>query len=145
MKFISPKVDYAFKRIFGSDESNDILISFLNAIIYNGESIIKSLTIVDPYNPGQAKSLKDTYLDVRAVLFDGSKVAIEMQAASMRAFDKRIAYNLCKAYSNQLEVSEDYWMLNPVIAVTVTDFIIFNKTEDVINEFVFKEKKKSFE
>ncbi|NES08357.1 MAG: hypothetical protein F6K22_39790, partial [Okeania sp. SIO2F4] len=31
MRFISPKIDYAFKKIFGSDASQDILISFLNA------------------------------------------------------------------------------------------------------------------
>jgi len=36
--FISPTVDYAFKKIFGSDRSEDILLSFLNAIIYNLES-----------------------------------------------------------------------------------------------------------
>ncbi|EDX73310.1 conserved hypothetical protein [Coleofasciculus chthonoplastes PCC 7420] len=56
MRFISPKVDYAFKKIFGSEQSKEILISFLNAIIYAGESVIKSLTIVNPYNPGQVLS-----------------------------------------------------------------------------------------
>ncbi|NEP57072.1 MAG: transposase, partial [Symploca sp. SIO2G7] len=49
MKFISPKVDYAFKKIFGSEQSQQILISFLNAIIYGGEPTIQSLTIVNPY------------------------------------------------------------------------------------------------
>ncbi|WP_334219946.1 PD-(D/E)XK nuclease family transposase [Moorena producens] len=27
MRFISPKTDFAFKKIFGSDQSKDILIS----------------------------------------------------------------------------------------------------------------------
>ncbi len=36
MRFISPKTDFAFKKIFGSEQSKDILISFLNAIIYSG-------------------------------------------------------------------------------------------------------------
>ncbi|NET30335.1 PD-(D/E)XK nuclease family transposase, partial [Okeania sp. SIO1I7] len=48
MKFVSPKIDYAFKKIFGSQQSQDILISFLNAIIYGGEKTIQSLTIVNP-------------------------------------------------------------------------------------------------
>ncbi|NEP08392.1 MAG: transposase, partial [Okeania sp. SIO4D6] len=77
MKFVSPKIDYAFKKIFGSQQSQDILISFLNAIIYGGEKIIQSLTIVNPFNPGQLLSLKDTYLDVKAVLVDGSITTIE--------------------------------------------------------------------
>jgi predicted transposase/invertase (TIGR01784 family) len=33
--FINPKTDFAFKKIFGSEQSKDILISFLNAIVYN--------------------------------------------------------------------------------------------------------------
>ncbi|MDE5075078.1 MAG: PD-(D/E)XK nuclease family transposase, partial [Trichodesmium sp. St5_bin2_1] len=41
MRFISPKIDYVFKKVFGSRESENILISFLNAIIYDGEKIIK--------------------------------------------------------------------------------------------------------
>ncbi len=61
MKFINPKVDYALKKIFDSGESQKILISFLNAIIYDGEKIIKSLTIINPFSPGQIISLKPTF------------------------------------------------------------------------------------
>lgn len=32
MRFLNPKTDFAFKRIFGSEQSRDILLSFLNAI-----------------------------------------------------------------------------------------------------------------
>ena len=78
MNFINPKVDYAFQKIFGSHQSEKILISFLNAIIYEGENIIESLTIVNPFNPDQIISFKDTYLDVKVVLVDGSIVVIEM-------------------------------------------------------------------
>jgi predicted transposase/invertase (TIGR01784 family) len=145
MKFISPKVDYAFKKIFGSEQSKDILISFLNAIIYGGNKIIQSLTIVNPYNPGQSMSLKDTYLDVKAVLSNGSVVIIEMQIARVTAFSKRVVYNLSKAYSNQLGIGENYLTLNPVIAVTITDFVLFNASQDVINQFVFQEKNHKFE
>lgn len=140
MKFINPKIDYAFKKIFGSEQSQQILISFLNAIIYNGEKIIQSLTIKNPYNPGQVLSLKDTYLDVKAVLNDASIVVIEMQIASMAAFNKRVAYNLTKAYANQLTKGEDYPLLNPAIAVTITDFILLKESQKFINKFVFKEE-----
>ncbi|NET50470.1 MAG: transposase, partial [Merismopedia sp. SIO2A8] len=45
MKFISPKTDFAFKKIFGSAQSKDILIAFLNAMIYSGNSVIQDLEI----------------------------------------------------------------------------------------------------
>jgi conserved hypothetical protein (putative transposase or invertase) len=145
MNFINPKVDYAFQKIFGSHQSEKILISFLNAIIYEGENIIESLTIVNPFNPDQIISFKDTYLDVKAVLVDGSIVVIEMQVARMTAFNKRVAYNLAKAYANQLDKGEKYPLLNPAIAVTITDFILFKKTDDPINKFVFQEETKKLE
>ncbi|WP_353815415.1 Rpn family recombination-promoting nuclease/putative transposase [Moorena sp. SIO3A2] len=145
MRFISPKIDYVFKKIFGSKESKNILISFLNAIIYDGEPIIQSLTIINPYNPGQVLTLKDTYLDVKAVLADGEIVLIEMQVSSMTGFSKRVLYNMVKGYVNQLKTAEDYIRLKPVIAVTITDFILFDETQQIINQFVFQEKTEKFE
>ena len=103
------------------------------------------MTIVNPFNPGQIISFKDTYLDVKAVLVDGSIVVIEMQVARMTAFNKRVAYNLAKAYANQLDKGEKYPLLNPAIAVTITDFILFKKTDDPINKFVFQEETKKLE
>ncbi len=140
MRFISPKIDFAFKKIFGSEQSKEILISFLNAIIYDGEKVIESLTINNPYNPGQITSLKETYLDIKAVLNNGSIVVIEMQVVRVSSFNKRIAYNLAKAYSNQLKTGEDYLLLNPVIAVTITDFILLKESPEVINKFIFQEE-----
>ncbi len=144
MKFISPKVDYAFKKIFGSDQSQEILISFLNAIIYSNKNVIRSLTILNPYNPGKVRELKESYLDVRAILHDGSTVIIEMQVSSTKAFDKRVTYNLAKTYANQLGVGEGYWLLNPVIAINIADFIMFQETPKVVTKFIFKEEEESF-
>jgi predicted transposase/invertase (TIGR01784 family) len=78
MIFINPKTDYAFKKIFGSSESKDILISFLNAMIYEGNSIIEDLEIINPNLPPRVQGLKDTYLDVKAKLKNGTIVIIEM-------------------------------------------------------------------
>ncbi|NES64646.1 MAG: transposase, partial [Okeania sp. SIO2D1] len=47
MRFISPKTDFAFKKIFGSNRSKQILISFLNAIVYDNHHTIQSLEIID--------------------------------------------------------------------------------------------------
>ncbi len=143
MRFISNKIDYAFKKIFGSRNSQEILISF-NAIIYENQNIIRSLTIINPYNPGKIQSLKDSYLNVMAVLSDGSTVIIEMQVSRTQVFDKRVAYNLCKTYANQLGTEEAYRLLNQVIGVTITDFQMFNETQEHTNKFVFKEKTKFF-
>ncbi|NEQ11346.1 MAG: Rpn family recombination-promoting nuclease/putative transposase, partial [Moorea sp. SIO4E2] len=134
----------AFKKIFGSSESKEVLISFLDALIYRGESRINDLEIIDPYNAGYTTELKDTYLDVKAVLNDGSTVIIEMQVLNVPAFDKRVIYNLAKTYSNQLKSGQGYSKLKPVIALTITDFTMFEETDEYLNRFVFKEEQKNF-
>ena len=144
MRFISPKTDFAFKRIFGSNRSQKILISFLNAIVYDNQNIIQSLEIIDPYNPGYTRTLKDTYLDVRALLDNGSTVIIEMQVLNVEGFEKRVIYNLAKAYGSQLDTGEKYRKLQPFIALTITDFLLFKDSDKMINKFRFKEDTEFF-
>ncbi|WP_377475419.1 MAG: Rpn family recombination-promoting nuclease/putative transposase [Microcoleus anatoxicus] len=139
MKFINPKTDYAFKKIFGSDQSQDILISFLNAIVYQGETFITSLEIIDSYAPGRISGLKTTYFDVKAQLNNGENVLIEMQALNVPAFGKRILYNTAKMYVNQLKLGEVYPELRAAIGVAVTDFIMFQEHSKVISQFTLKE------
>jgi predicted transposase/invertase (TIGR01784 family) len=140
MIFINPKTDFAFKKIFGSEQSHDILISFLNGILYNGDPIIADLEILNPYQAPRIRGVKDTYLDVKALLATGQTVIIEMQVLNVEGFEKRILYNAAKAYSIQLGAGDKYAMLNPVIALTITDFEMFSEFDAVISRFVLKEK-----
>ncbi|WP_353735930.1 MULTISPECIES: Rpn family recombination-promoting nuclease/putative transposase [unclassified Okeania] len=106
--------------------------------------MIQSLKIINPYNPGATNSLKETYLDVKAVLDNGSTVIIEMQVLNVEDFEKRVIYNLAKAYGNQLDVGEGYMMLKPFIALTITDFVLFENTEKIITKFRLKEEAENF-
>ena len=145
MVFIDPKTDFAFKKIFGSKKSKDILIGFLNAILYQEKPTIQDLEILDPYQAPRIKGIKDSYLDVKATIANGKTVIIEMQVLNVLGFEKRVLYNAAKAFSIQLAVGEDYTLLNPVIALTITDFEMFenNSTENspkVISRYRLKEK-----
>ncbi|MBW4540496.1 MAG: Rpn family recombination-promoting nuclease/putative transposase [Myxacorys chilensis ATA2-1-KO14] len=138
--FINPKTDFAFKKIFGSKRSKDILISFLNAILYQGRSIIEDVEILDPYQAPRIKGIKDSYVDVKATIVGGKTVIIEMQALNVLGFEKRVLYNAAKAFSVQLNVGEDYTLLNSVIALTITDFEMFPETQKVISRYKLKEQ-----
>ena len=140
MNFINPKTDFAFKKIFGSADSKDILISFLNALLYEAQPVIEDLEIIDPYLAPKIKGVKDTYLDVKAKISGSKTVIIEMQVLNVESFEKRILYNATKAYSVQLKSGENYNLLNPVIALTITDFQMFEHLETVISRFCIKEK-----
>ncbi|MEG4507862.1 Rpn family recombination-promoting nuclease/putative transposase [Microcoleus sp. F6_B4] len=145
MRFINPKIEFAFKKIFGSNQSKPILISFLNAMIYDGSPTIADLEIIDPYLASRVPYLKDSYLDVKARLAGGETVIIEMQVLNVESFAKRVVYNAAKTYSTQLIRGEGYFNLKPVIALTITDFEMFDNDREVISHFVFKEKKRLFD
>lgn len=138
--FINPKTDFAFKRIFGSPQSKDILISFLNAILYQGRSAIQDLTVLAPYQAPRIEGMKNSYLDIKAELDDQTTVIIEMQVLNVLGFEKRVLYNAAKAFSIQLDVGQDYSLLNPVIALTITDFEMFEHSGKVISRYRLKEK-----
>ncbi|NJM99746.1 MAG: Rpn family recombination-promoting nuclease/putative transposase [Phormidesmis sp. RL_2_1] len=137
--FINPKTDFAFKKIFGSPQSQKILISFLNGLLYEGEPTIQDLTIIDPYQAPRIEGIKDSYLDVKASLVDGTTVIIEMQVLNVLGFKKRVLYNAAKAYATQLQVGDDYTFLNPVIALTITDFEMFEYSDRVVSRYRMKE------
>jgi predicted transposase/invertase (TIGR01784 family) len=140
MRFISPKTDFAFKKIFGSEQSHDVLISFLNAMLYDGQSRISQLEILNPYLAPRIRGVKDTYLDVKAKLDNDTSVIIEMQVLNIEGFEKRILYNAAKAYSIQLGIGQSYSQLNPVIALTITDFVMFPEINQLTSRFILKEK-----
>ncbi len=141
MKFLDVKTDLAFKKVFASEGSKSILISFLNAILYAERSQqVADLTIVDPYTVPIIKGMKDTFVDVKAVLNDGTQVIIEMQVLNHHGFEKCVLYNAAKSYSVQLSKGEDYTLLNPVIALTIVDFTMFEQHPDVVSRFRMIEK-----
>ena len=127
MEFLDVRTDFAFKKVFGSEQSKPILLDFLNAVLnFDGERIT-DLKIVDPYQIPLVKGMKDSFVDVKAVLSNRTRVIIEMQVLNYSGMEKRVLYNAAKSYSTQLVRGEEYNTLEPIIALTITsDFIMFN-------------------
>jgi predicted transposase/invertase (TIGR01784 family) len=134
MQFINPRTDFAFKKIFGSDDSDDILLSFLNAMLDLPAPIV-GVTILDPYQVPRIKGMKDTFVDVRATDTTGRQFIVEMQVLNVAGFEKRILHNACKAYSSQLAVGDGYVSLTNVIALTITDFLMFPERPDLVSRY----------
>lgn len=140
MRFLDVRTDFAFKKVFGSEQSKNVLISFLNALIDFGEKQVVDLTIVDPYQIPLLKGMKDSYVDVKAVLSDRTKVIVEMQVLNVEGFEKRVLYNAAKLYSTQLKKSGKYTTLDPIIALTITDFEMFPEFAKTISYWNLRER-----
>jgi predicted transposase/invertase (TIGR01784 family) len=125
MGFINPKLYLAFTKIFGSNASREILMSFLNAMLYAGKPIIEDLEIINADCAGQIFGSRDTYLDAKARIKDGRTVFVEIQVLNVPRFSKRVLYNAAKTYALQLNRGDRYYRLRQVIALSITDFEMF--------------------
>ncbi|MEO5340958.1 MAG: Rpn family recombination-promoting nuclease/putative transposase [Magnetococcus sp. MYC-9] len=140
MKFIDPRIDFAFKKIFGSESAKDLLVSFLESLLgLEGDRRIAELTILDPFQAPKIRELKYSILDVKCRDHRGVSYIVEMQVQRVAAFLKRIQYNAAKAYANQIERGEEYPKLNQVIAITITDFVLFDGFDHCVSRHESRE------
>lgn len=140
MRFINPKNDFAFKKIFCSNDSKDILINFLNAILYQAQPIIEDLEIIDSQPTNQTLVVPETRLDVKATINGGRIALVEIQLLNVPSFEKRVLYNAAKTYSMQLTREERSEKLKTVISLKIADFEMFENQSECLTRFVFKEK-----
>jgi len=145
MRFIDPKIDFAFKKIFGSSDSKDILINFLNAILYEAQPLIEDLEIIDSQPESPTLGTQETRLDVKATI-NGDRIAlVEIQLINVPSFGNRVLYNAAKSYSQQLTGKDRYERLKTVISLKIADFEMFDNQPEFMSRFVFQEKEQQFE
>lgn len=139
MARINPRVDLAFKKIFGVEENKDILISLINSIVSKSDQV-KDLTILNPYNAQNFKNDKLSILDIKAKGFNDKLFNIEIQVADEADYDKRALYYWAKLYSAQLRKGDDYSDLNKAIGIHILNFTSILESKKYHNIFHISER-----
>ncbi|MBF5060177.1 Rpn family recombination-promoting nuclease/putative transposase [Candidatus Neptunochlamydia vexilliferae] len=139
MADVNPRVDIAFKKIFGVEENKDLLISLINAVV-SQEDQVKTVTLLNPYNQKRFKKDKLSILDIKAESTSGQKFNIEIQISDEADYDKRALYYWAKLYSDQLGEAQNYSKLNKVIGIHILNFTSIPKVEKYHNVFHIAEK-----
>ena len=134
-KFLDPKNDIAFRKVFGSEKHKDILIHFINDILeLKDNDQIVEVEFLSPIQNAEIASKKQSIVDVLCKDQNGVQIIVEMQVAPTKGFEKRAQYYAAKAYSRQLNSGQEedgkYHNLKEVIFIAIADCIIFpNKVE----------------
>ena len=140
-KFLDPKNDYAFKRIFGAERNKDILIHFINDMLgFEGKGQIQTVSFLKTSQDPEIASKKQSILDVLCTDQLGRQYIVEMQVARTKGFEKRAQYYAAKAYANQLNESEQYNKLKAVIFLAITDFVMFKDKPAYKSDHVILDK-----
>ena len=146
MKKIKKKVkklnDYFIRYFFGLKGDEDLLLSFINAIMIDSNfATFVSVDILNPFNLSEKAGNKESIVDLKAVTEDGIIVIIEIQTYSTKNFFERTLYYWSKNYSSLLKRGNKYSKLRPVISINLIDDILFDKTDKRMHTcYLLKEK-----
>lgn len=118
---LNPKIDFVFKKIFGSEEHPDVLISFLNAVLKQKNKIVE----VEIKNSDIEKAyIEDKFsrLDVKAKTNNKEIINIEIQLKNEYNMIQRSLYYWSKLYEEQLNEGDRYDKLSRTVCINILDF-----------------------
>lgn len=124
-KFLSPKNDLAFKRIFGTEKNKDILIHFLNDIFGRTTNPIEHVKFLKTAQDPKIAAQRTSTVDVLCEDLEGAKFIIEMQVKDEKDFEQRAQYYAAKTYIEQRSNGVDYQDLKEVIFLAITGYALF--------------------
>ncbi len=128
---INPRVDFAFKKLFGSEENKDLLISLINAIVSEQDRVAE-VTLKNPYTLTDYRAGKISILDIKAKSeITGRWFNVEMQISEDYNFDKRAIYYWAKLVTEQLSEGMMFKELKKTISINIMDFNFIPKTTEV--------------
>lgn len=90
-RYIDPLIDFAFKKIFGSEPNKDLLIDLLNEV-FRGRKVITDLEYSKNEYPGETENIGGAILDLVCIGPDKETFLIEVQRSRQEHFKERILY-----------------------------------------------------
>src|SRR5436190_17317121 len=90
---LDPKVDYAFKLLFGTPGHEPLLIDLLNAVLEDSlEATIAAVELLNPFDGKESEDDKLAILDVKARDAAGAWYNVEMQMRADGGYPARALY-----------------------------------------------------
>jgi predicted transposase/invertase (TIGR01784 family) len=123
---IDPKVDIAFKKVYGSEAWLDLTVSLVNAVLHPAlQGRVVELQLLNPYSEKIALDDKLSILDIKARDDQGRLFNVEMQMVATASLPQRFLYYWAKLYSQQLSEGDDYTKLCPTISICFVNGDLF--------------------
>ena len=134
MRYLDPKNDLTFKKIFG--QNPDLLMSLLNALmpLATGQTI-ESVEYLAPELVPVIPEFKNSIVDVRCVDNHDRQFIVEMQMLWTPSFKYRVLFNASKAYVKQLGKNKKYESLQPVFSLNLINDTFIDDSTDFYHHY----------
>jgi predicted transposase/invertase (TIGR01784 family) len=128
---IDPKIDIAFKKVFGSERFGDLTAALINAVRSPPpEHRVVEVMFLNPYSEKMTLDDKLSILDVKARDQSEWIYDLEMQMLVLAALSPRALYYWAKSYAEQLSAGEDYTRLRRTISICFVNGVVFRDWPD---------------
>ncbi|GAB4418139.1 MAG: hypothetical protein OHK0039_29250 [Bacteroidia bacterium] len=128
MRYLDPKNDLTFKKIFG--QHPEILIDLLNNLLpLEPGRRIEQVEYLTPEQVPEIPLFKNSVVDVKCFDQYRRTFIVEMQLLWTDSFMSRVVFNASKAYVRQLERGKKYESLQPVYALSLVDEVFHPSAE----------------
>jgi predicted transposase/invertase (TIGR01784 family) len=136
-KYINPFTDFGFKKLFGEEANQDLLIDFLNTLLADKGVIIALKYLRNEY-AGRTEEDRKIILDILCETDAGEKFIVEMQKARQTYIKDRAVYystfpiqaQAKKDVQNKKDTTQNYtwdYKLNGVYTIAIMDFTFQDK------------------
>ena len=123
---INRKNDYAFKRIFGHEDSKDVLARFLSVVL-NVPIEADELTLIQTELSPEYVVDKASVLDIQVRRSEfHEKMNVEMEQRDKGNIDRRTLYYWGRSFTGELRSGQDYSELPRQISIVIADFDVFD-------------------
>ncbi len=138
IRYASVLLDYWFKRTFGMEGRQRLLMLFLQEVI--PEHKIASLTYAPQEHENPHPDRKGIRVDVECTDEDGTRFVVEMQIARQKHFYERALFNSTFAIQEQIKTGQDSYDFPAVYFIGLLDFSLHNGSDRVLFRYDLRER-----
>lgn len=132
-RYVNPFTDFGFKKLFGSEINKDLLISFLNALLHEEQTVV-DVTYLRNERIGSGELDRKAIFDVYCKNDRGERFIVEMQKAKQKYFKDRSIYYASFPIQEQGKRSGWDFELKAVYTIGILDFV-FDEDKDDANYY----------
>lgn len=138
--------DYMFRAVM--QQNTTVLKGLISSLLHLNPENIRSVTILNPIQPGKAYDEKTFILDLKVMLNNAMVINLEVQVVKQDFWNDRSLIYLCNVFNN-LKRGEDYSQIKPACHIGILDFTPFpdypefyatNKLMNVRKHYIYNDK-----
>ena len=123
-KYIDPFTDFGFKKLFGEECNKDLLLDFLNELLYEEQGKIVSISYLKSEQLGITKYYRNAVFDIYCENEKGERFIVELQQSDQPFFKDRTLYYSTFPIIEQVHKGKKWaYELKAIYVIAILDFV----------------------